>query len=151
VAETPDPPAEPSEEELRAMLEAREQVHATTQHQLARIGTRVLVAGLAALAIGFFSFSDNREAVASMFREPAPEPARPPQPAPAPAKPADGQVSAADELTRAANDMTSNPLALPSDGKIIHKEDIGFAMELLNFAQGPPTQQAPPAEKAKDQ
>jgi len=132
------------------MLEEREQVQATTQHQLARIGTRVLAAGLAALAIGFFSFSDNREAVASMFREPAPEPARPPQQS-APAKPADGQLSAADELTRAANDMTSNPLALPSDGKIIHKEDIGFAMELLNFAQGPPTQQAPPAEKAKDQ
>jgi hypothetical protein len=145
VGETPDQPAEPSEEELRAMLEEREQVQATARRQLAGIGTRILAVGLAALVIGFFSFSDNREAVASMFREAAPDPA-PPPPA---AKPAGVQESVADELIRTANDVTAGPLASP-DGKAISKEDIGFAMELLNFAQGPPPREEAPVEKAKD-
>jgi hypothetical protein len=131
------------------MLEAREQVQAKAQNRLAGIGTRIFVIGFAVLTIGFFSFSDNREAVVSMFREPATEPTPPPKPAPAlaPAKPAAGQESPSDELVRTANDVTAGPLALPSDGKIIHKEDIGFAMELLNFTQGPRTQEAPQAEK----
>ena len=130
------------------MLEAREQVQAKAQNRLAGIGTRIFVIGFAVLTIGFFSFSDTREAVLSMF-EPAPEPTPSPQPAPAliPAKPAAGQESASDELTRAANNVTAGPLALPSDGKIIHKEDIGFAMELLNFTQGPRVQEAQQPEK----
>jgi hypothetical protein len=152
VAETPDQPAEPSDEELRTMLEAREQVHATTQHQLARIGTRILAVTIVALLIGFFSFSDNREAVASMFREAAaePEPAPPRQPQVAPANPGGGPESAADELIRATNQVNASPLALPADGKVVSKEDIGFVMQLLNFAQGPPNQEAPPAEKPKE-
>ena len=132
------------------MLEAREQVQATTQHRLARIGTRILAVGFAAVVIGFFSFSDNREAVASMFREAASEPAPPPQPQAAPGKPADGPESAADELIRATNQVNANPLALPQDGKVVSKEDIGFVMQMLNFAQGPPNQEAPPAEKTKE-
>jgi hypothetical protein len=131
------------------MLEEREQVQATVQHGLARVGTRILAVGFAVLAIGFFSFSDNREAVASMFREAPSEPAPPAKPPPTPAKPAPGQESAADELIRTANDVTAGPLAAPvsPDGKVVSKEDIGFAMELLNFTQGPRTQEAPRAEK----
>jgi len=143
------------------MLERREQVQATQQHRLAGIGTRIVAASLAALIIGFFSFSDNREAVASMFREPAPEAAPPPQASPAlellqaAAKPPTGrQESASEELARTANNVTAGPLLTPEgispDGKLVSKEDISFAVQLLNFAQGPPTQQAPPAEKAKD-
>jgi hypothetical protein len=150
VAETPDSPAESPEEDLRTMLEAREQVQATTQHQLARIGTRILAVTFAALVIGFFSFSDNREAVASMFREATSEPTPPPQARAAPANMADGQESVADELIRATNDVNAGPLALPQDGKVVSKEDIGFVMQMLNFAQGPPNQAAPPAEKSKD-
>ena len=128
------------------MLEEREQVQATARHRLARIGTRILAVGLAGLAIGFFSFSDNREAVASLFREPAPEPAPPPQVA----KPPGAHESVEDELIRTANNVNAGPLASP-DGKAISKEDIGFAMELLNFAQGPRPREETPAEKAKDQ
>ena len=152
MAETPDQPAEPAEEDLQTMLEAREQVQATSQHRLARTGTRILAVAFAALVIGFFSFSDNREAVASMFREPAAEPAPRPQPQAQalPFNPADGRESPADELIRATNEVNANPLGLPADGKVVSKEDIGFVMQLLNFAQGPPNQEAPPAKKAKD-
>jgi len=131
------------------MLEAREQVQAKAQNQLAGLGSRILLIGFAILTIGFFSFSDTRDAVASMFRDPASEPTPPPRPVPAlaAAKPAANQESASDELTRAANNVNAGPLALPADGKIITKEDIGFAMELLNFAQGPRTQESPAAEK----
>ncbi|HEY1121415.1 MAG TPA: hypothetical protein VGE67_07425 [Haloferula sp.] len=145
------------------MLENREKVQATEQHRLAGIGTRIVAGVVAALVIGFFSFSDNREAVASMFREPAPEAETGPQPRAlpslelldAPAKSAGGQESASEELTRTANTVTAGPLLTPEGlapgGKVVSKEDIGFAMQLLNFAQGPPTQEAPkPAEKAKE-
>lgn len=147
MGETRDQPAGPSEDDLQSMLEAREQVKAAARNRLSGIGTRIVVIGFAVLTIGFFSFSDTREAVASMFREPASEPTPPPQPAPAPAKPIPGQESASDELVRTANAVNAGPLALPADGKIISKEDIGFAMELLNFTQGPRTQEAPKAEK----
>lgn len=147
MAETPDQPVEPSEDELRAMLEAREQVQATAQKRLAGIGSRILVIGFAVLALGFFSFSDNREAVASILREVTSEPA--PAPQPIPAKPVGGQESVSDELIRTANAVNAGPLALPADGKVIGQEDIGFALELLNFTQGPPTQEAPAEKKDK--
>ncbi|MEK7950988.1 hypothetical protein [Luteolibacter soli] len=154
-------PTDPSEEELRAILERREQVLAMQQHNLGRIVTRVVVALIALALIGFFSSSENREIVASLFREPAPEPVLPPAPprlptdvglGPAPAKPAAGQVeSASDELLRTATNASAGPLISPesisSDGKIISKEDIGFASELLNFAEGPRTQRAKQKDK----
>ena len=126
------------------MLEEREQVQAASRHRLARICTLILTVGFAVLALAFFSSSDNRDAVASLFREPAPEP----PPRPQPVKPAGAQESVEDELKRTAHDVIAGPLASP-DGKVISKEDIGFAMELLNFAQGPPSHEEPPAEKAK--
>lgn len=143
------------------MLETREQVQAKEQHRLAGIGSRVFAITFAALAIGFFSFSSNREAVASMFREAAPEAAPPPRSLPslelldATATPAGQQESASNELIRAANNASAGPMFTPEginpDGKIISKEDIGFAMQLLNFGNAPPAREAPrPAEKAKD-
>lgn len=143
------------------MLEAREQVQATEQHRLAGIGTRVFAIIFAALAIGFFSSSDTREAVASMFREPPSQANPPPRSLPelglleATPAPAGEQESASEELIRTANTASAGPMFNPEginpDGKIISKEDIGFAMQLLNFAQGPPPQEArPAAEKAKD-
>jgi hypothetical protein len=146
VGETPEQPAEPSEEELRAMLEKREQVQATQQHRLARIGTRFLMVVFAAAAIAFFSSSENREAAASMFREPEPAPAPPPKPA-MPAKSGGAPETVEEQLIRGATDATT--LSSP-DGKMISKEDIGLAVEILNFMQGPPPREEPPAEeKAK--
>jgi len=134
------------------MLDAREKVRATTQHRLARTGTRILATGFLVLLIGLFSSSDIREAVVSLFHEAPPETATesPSRPLALPeALSAEGQTGAAEELIRAANNVNSNPLGLPADGKAIHKEDIGFVMELLDFAQGPPVQRAPTAPKAK--
>lgn len=135
----------PSEAELRAMLEAREQVQASAQSRLAGIGTRILAISFAVLAIGFFSFRDNREAVASMFLEAASDP-QPPSPA---TKPADAQESVEDLLLRTSNGIDAKSLG-STEGKVITKEDIAFATELLNFGQTPSPRKEPPAEKAKD-
>ena len=112
------------------------------------------------IAIVFFSFGDNRELVASLLREAEPGADAPARPEPAPqlatptAKPGGKQEGVSEELTRTANNITAGPLLTPEgiapDGKLVSKEDIGFAMQLLNFAQGPPTQEAPPPEKAKE-
>ena len=142
------------------MLDAREQAKTFEQHRLAGIGTRIAAGAFAVIAIGFFSFGDNREFVASLLREAEPGADAPPRPESAPqfptstAKPRGEQESASEELTRTANNVSAGPLLTPEgiapDGKLVSKEDIGFAMQLLNFAQGPRTQEAPPPEKAKE-
>lgn len=140
----PNQHSEPSEDELRAMLEEREQAQTADRRRLARICTCILAVIFAALAVAALSSADFREAVTQLFREPASEAS----PRPQPVKPPGAQESVEDELKRTANDVTAGPLVSP-DGKVISKEDIGFAMELLNFAQGPPSHQEPPAEKAR--
>ena len=142
------------------MLDAREQLKTSEQHRLAGVATRIAAGAFAVIAIVFFSFGDNRELVTALFSELDPNADAPPRPQPAPqlalptAKPAGTQESASEELTRAANNVTAGPLLTPEgiapDGKLVSKEDIGFAMQLLNFAQGPRNQEAPPPEKAKD-
>jgi hypothetical protein len=142
------------------MLDAREQVKTSEQHRLAGIATRIAAGVVAVIAIVFFSFGDNRELVTSLLRETEPNADAPPRPESAPqlapptAKPAGKQESASEEIARTANNATAGPLLTPEgiapDGKLVSKEDIGFAMQLLNFAQGPRNQEAPPPEKAKD-
>ena len=127
------------------MLEAREQVQASAQSRLAGVGTRILAISFAVLAIGFFCFRDTREAVVSIFQEAASDP----EPPARPAKPADAQESVEDLLLRTSNGIDAKSLG-SSEGKIITKEDIAFATQLLNFGQTPPPREAPPAEKAKD-
>lgn len=138
--ETGDHPlAEPSEDELRTMLEKREREQAAGWSRMRRISTRLLVGGFALAVIVFLSFGSNRDLIAALLRESPPESAT--------AKPAEAVASPtmdhSDEamLKRAAG----IPLAsdLETGGKLIDEADIRLAMELMNFMNVP---DAPPAE-----
>lgn len=129
---------EPEEAELRDLLEDREQLQAVGWQRLSQTSTRIIGFALLAAVAAFLAIGSNRDWVAAMFRgTPAtPEPAKP---AAVPAIFA-GAVENPDEeaLKRAAGMPTkADERAKASDGKIIGKEDIKFAMELLQFMQGP--------------
>lgn len=140
----PPKPVEPEEDELRDLLERREQQQAAGWQNLRRTSTKILGLALLAGAVAFVSIGSNRDWVASMFDDTPP--------APAPAKPATvpaifaGAVENPDEeaLKRAAGMPTkADERAKAKDGKIIDKEDIKFAMDLMQFMQGPAAPAAP--------
>lgn len=137
----PPKPAEPEEDELRHLLEEREEQQAVGWQHLSRISTRIIGLALLAGGVAFLSIGSNRDWVAAMFHD------APPVSEPAPAKPATvpaifaGAVENPDEeaLKRAAGMPTkADERAKAMDGKIIDKEDIKFAMDLMQFMQGPP-------------
>ena len=137
----PPKPAEPEEDELRDLLEERDQRQALGWQHLRRTSTRVIGFALLAGGVAFLSIGSNRDWVAAMFDD------SPPAPAPAPAKPATvpaifaGAVDNPDEeaLKRAAGMPTkADERAKAKDGKIIDQQDIKFAMDLMQFMQGPP-------------
>ena len=141
MSEGPDAqkPAEPEEEELRDLLEKRERQQAVGWQNLRRTATRILGFALFVGVVAFFSIGSNRDWMAAMFqnKQPAPEPAKP---ATVPAIFA-GAVENPDEeaLKRAAGMPTkADGMAKAKDGGIIDKEDIKFAMDLMQFMQGPP-------------
>ncbi|MCW1884174.1 hypothetical protein OKA04_05490 [Luteolibacter flavescens] len=143
--ERPDHPSEPTEDELRSMLEEREEVQAAEQNRLGSKVTRVSLVIFAVAAITFFSFRENREAVADIFREPDPEPLHLPGLADFPED--DGSVES--QLLRNASGIDPSALGAPG-GKIVTKEDIEFASELLNFGTLPKKHdETPPQEKEK--
>lgn len=137
----PQNPDEPEEDELRHLLEEREQQQAVGWQHLSRISTKLIGLALLAGMAAFLAIGSNRDWVAAMFQD------SPPAPAAAPAKPATvpaifaGAVDNPDEeaLKRAAGMPTkADERAKAKDGKIIDKEDIKFAMDLMQFMQGPP-------------
>lgn len=130
---------EPEEDELRNLLEEREQQQAVGWQNLRRTATKILGFALLAGVVAFVSIGTNRDWVAAMFQETPPVPA-PAQPATVPAIFA-GAVENPDEeaLKRAAGMPTkADERAKAMDGKIIDQEDIKFAMDLMQFMQGPP-------------
>ncbi len=137
--EDPPKPVEPEEDELRDLLEKREQQQAAGWHNLRRTATRILGFAMLAGVVAFVSIGSNRDWVAAMFHDTPPAPA-PAQPATVPAIFA-GAVENPDEeaLKRAAGMPTkADERAKAMDGKIIDQEDIKFAMDLMQFMQGPP-------------
>ncbi|MCW1923787.1 hypothetical protein OKA05_14565 [Luteolibacter arcticus] len=147
--EAPEQPAEPSEGELRAILDERERVRAAARQRVAGRTTRIIAAVIAVVVIALVSPSENREIVASLFREPDPEPSAAPQVEPAkPLEPGE-QESIEDQLTNSAS-IDAKSMVSP-DGKIVTKADIGLAMELLNFMQVAPKREDPPATKSEPQ
>ncbi len=137
--EEPLKPVEPEEDELRDLLDERDQQRAVGWQQLRRTSTRIIGIVLLAGVVAFLAIGSNRDWVAAMFQNkpPAPEPAKP---ATVPAIFA-GAVENPDEeaLKRAAGMPTkADERAKAKDGKIIDKEDIKFAMDLMQFMQGPP-------------
>ena len=124
---------EPSEEDLRELLEAREREQAVGWRKLNRASTWILLLAAAAGLGAFLSSGSNRADLASMFRE---QPAAPPAAVPAVFAAA---VENPDEeaLKRAAGIPTRAEEAKRKDGKIIDQEDIKFAMDLMQFMQGP--------------
>lgn len=137
----PPKPAEPEEDELRDLLEERDRQRAVGWQHLSRISTRVIGFALLAGGVAFLSIGSNRDWVAAMFHD------APPVTATAPAKPATvpaifaGAVDNPDEeaLKRAAGMPTkADERAKAKDGKIIDQQDIKFAMDLMQFMQGPP-------------
>lgn len=135
----PPKPAEPEEDELRGLLEERDQRQALGWQHLRRTSTRVIGFALLAGGVAFFAIGSNRDWLAAMFDDSPP--------APAPAKPATvpaifaGAVDNPDEeaLKRAAGMPTkADERAKAKDGKIIDQQDIKFAMDLMQFMQGPP-------------
>lgn len=135
----PPKPVEPEEDELRDLLDQRDQQQAVGWQQLRRTSTRIIGIVLLAGVVAFLAIGSNRDWVAAMFQNkpPAPEPAKP---ATVPAIFA-GAVENPDEeaLKRAAGMPTkADERAKAMNGKIIDKEDIKFAMDLMQFMQGPP-------------
>lgn len=137
----PPKPAEPEEDELRQLLEEREEQQAVGWQHLSRISTKIMGLALLAGAVAFLSIGSNRDWVAAMFHD------APPASEPPPAEPATvpsifaGAVENPDEeaLKRAAGMPTkADERAKALDGKLIDKEDIKFAMDLMQFMQGPP-------------
>jgi hypothetical protein len=133
---------EPAEEDLRELLETREQERAVGWQRLNRLSTWLVAGFLAVGSAAFLSSGTNREIIASLFREAPPAvPAAAPRIFAAAAenpdeealKKAAGMPTRADEAARAKN------------GPLVDKEDIKFAMDLLQFMQGPPAKQAEPA------
>lgn len=140
-----EPPkaAEPEEDELRDLLDERDQRTAVGWQSLNRTSTRIIGLALVLGMIIFLAVGSNRDWIAAMFDD------KPP--APAPAKPATvpaifaGAMENPDEeaLKRAAGMPTkADERAKARDGKIINKEDIKFAMELMQFMHGPPEKAA---------
>jgi len=141
VSEEPElpKPVEPEEDELRELLEERDQQQAVGWQHLSRISTKIIGFSMVAGLVAFLAIGSNRDWVAAMFQNkpPVPEPAKP---ATVPAIFA-GAVENPDEeaLKRAAGMPTkADERAKAKDGKIIDKEDIKFAMDLMQFMQGPP-------------
>ena len=137
--EEPLKPVEPEEDELRDLLDERDQQRAVGWQHLSRISTKIIGIVLLVGVVAFLAIGSNRDWVAAMFQNkpPAPEPAKP---ATVPAIFA-GAVDNPDEeaLKRAAGMPTkADERAKAKDGKIIDKEDIKFAMDLMQFMQGPP-------------
>jgi hypothetical protein len=135
----PPKPVEPEEDELRDLLDQRDQQQAVGWQQLRRTSSRIIGIVLLAGVVAFLAIGSNRDWVAAMFQNkpPAPEPAKP---ATVPAIFA-GAVENPDEeaLKRAAGMPTkADERAKAMNGKIIDKEDIKFAMDLMQFMQGPP-------------
>lgn len=144
----PPKPVEPEEDELRGMLEKREQQQAVGWQHLNRMSSKIIGLALLAGAVAFFSVGSNREWMAAVFQnEPAvPEPAKPTT---VPAIFA-GALENPDEeaLKRAAGMPTkADERARAKDGKLVDQEDIKFAMDLLRFMQGSP-EAAPKAGKS---
>jgi hypothetical protein len=132
----PQKPVEPEEDELRDLLEEREQQQAVGWQHLSRISTKILGFALLAGVVAFVLIGTNRDWVAAMFQDKPPEAVRP---ATVPGIFA-GAVENPDEeaLKRAAGMPTkADERAKAKDGKIIDQEDIKFAMDLMQFMQGP--------------
>jgi len=132
-------PVEPEEDELRELLEERDHQQAVGWQHLNRISTKIIGLALLAGVVAFLAIGSNRDWLAAMFQNkpPVPEPSKP---ATVPAIFA-GAVENPDEeaLKRAAGMPTkADERARAKDGKIIDKEDIKFAMELMQFMQGQP-------------
>lgn len=137
--EEPPKPVEPEEAELRELLDERDQQQAVGWQHLSRLSTKIIGLALLAGLVAFLAIGSNRDWVAAVFQNkpPVPEPAKP---ATVPAIFA-GAVENPDEeaLKRAAGMPTkADERAKAKDGKIIGKEDIKFAMDLMQFMQGPP-------------
>lgn len=138
-----EPPrsAEPEEDELRHLLEEREQQHAVGWKHLSRISTKIIGLALLAGMMAFLAIGSNRDWVAALFQDsPAASEPAPEKPAKVPAVFA-GAVEDPDveALKRAAGMPTkADERAEAKDGKIIDQEDIRFAMDLMQFMQGPP-------------
>lgn len=135
----PPKPVEPEEDELRDLLDQRDQQQAVGWQQLRRTSSRIIGIVLLAGVVAFLAIGSNRDWVAAMFQNKpsAPEPAKP---ATVPAIFA-GAVENPDEeaLKRAAGMPTkADERAKAKDGKIIDQQDIKFAMDLMQFMQGPP-------------
>ncbi len=139
---------EPDEGELRALLETRERQQADRWQDLRRVSTRIIGLAFVAGAVAFLATGWNREPAAADAGG-NPQAGAPVKPTAVPAIFA-GAVENPDEeaLKRAAGMPTkAEERAKAMDGKIIDQEDIKFAMDLLQFMQGPPDN-APKAAKS---
>lgn len=130
-ANQPRVPVEPSEEELRAMLEDRELKQAGDWNRLKRLATRVILVLVAIGALVFFGSGLHKDLAAVMFPEALP--------------------SAASKVPVTPPVSAASP-AESGGGKLIDQDDIRFTMQLMNFMQGPAKDEARPAadEEPKD-
>ena len=141
MSEEREPPksAEPEEDELRGLLEERDQQRAVGWQHLSRISTKIIGFSLLAGLVAFLATGSNRDWAAAMFHD-TPPAAAPAKPATVPAIFA-GAADNPDEeaLKRAAGMPTkADERAKAKSGKIIDQQDIKFAMDLMQFMQGPP-------------
>ena len=147
-ASQPSRAGEPDEAELRELLESRDEQQAARWQDLRRISTRIIGLAVLAGAAAFLATGWNGDPAAADAGG-NPQDAATDQPAAVPAIFA-GAVDNPDEeaLKRAAGMPTkADERAKAMDGKVIDPEDIRFAMDLLQFMQGPP-EAAPKAGKS---
>ena len=142
---------EPSESELRQMLEAREREQATSWQELRKKGTKAILIGIVAVGTLAMTIPSSREVLISLARELPKEFADKPRAAAAPAGRAPTVAATPqgpqsdDEMVRQATEIGAHA----TGGQIPDEKDLEFGMELLKFMIGPKQKApAPPPKEA---
>lgn len=125
------------------MLENREREQAAGWSRMRKISTRLLLGGLALAGIVFLSFGSNRALIATLLRD-------------SPAEPAAARVVAPRTMDHSDEAMLQRAAGIPLasdlkiDGKLVSKDDIRLAMELMNFMNVPDAPATAPPAKSPD-
>jgi hypothetical protein len=141
--DAPDPGSdEPTEDELRAMLAVREDRQRAERRRLSRRLSRALL-GMTVIATAAVTAIPATRGWIAGLGQPAPAVDRPPPPPPLPPPLLRRAADNGALLREARMSPSADPQGKGGDGGIIDQGDMRFAMDLLQFLQGPPPAKDP--------